>query len=478
MTKMMQRLGLVCLWLLMLAPALPAADHFIDEGMMAAMVAEDGALLQARIRPLSPEADEPIIFELATDPDFNSPRRLEPVQAGPLTDHIAKLRVDGLQPATRYWARPTREVAGVRSLGRAATFRTLGGAAEERPLRLAIITCMNYAFFMDGNPHAKLPPYAGPDKELGFPGLAAVLERQPDYLVGTGDNVYFDHPRGPLAARTESELRRKYREIFTFPRMIELLAAVPSYWEKDDHDFRYDDADWTGDEEPSPELGIRIFHEQLPVVDPADPEPVTYNTWRLNRDLQIWLVEGRDYRSPNKMEDGPEKSIWGERQRQWLMETLAASDATFKLLISATPMVGPDDARKSDNHTNIGGFRHERDQFFDWLLASGIDLERFAIINGDRHWQYHSIHPTGVHEFSCGSLVDQNSRLGRAPGDPASTDPKAEIVQPYLQPEAKGGFIEVEIAPATGNQPALQTIRFFDSTGKLYEEVIRGRGAR
>lgn len=49
---------------------------------------------------------------------------------------------------------------------------------------------------------------------------------------------------------------------------------------------------------------------------------------------------------------------------------------------------------------------------------------------GDRHWQYHSIRPDGFEEFSVGVLVDRNSRLGRKPGDPESTDPKGRSASP------------------------------------------------
>ena len=87
-------------------------------------------------------------------------------------------------------------------------------------------------------------------------------------------------------------------------------------------------------------------------------------------------------------------------------------------------MIGPDDLHKKDNHTNIGGFRAERDEFFAWLEETGIAEKGFYIICGDRHWQYHSIDPSGIEEFSTGALIDVNSRLGRKPGDPKSTDPE------------------------------------------------------
>ena len=146
-----------------------------------------------------------------------------------------------------------------------------------------------------------------------------------------------------------------------------------------------------------------------------------------------------------------------------MMKTLAESDATFKLLVSPTPMIGPDDKRKFDNHTNFNGFRHERNEFFKWLGESGVG-KNFYLVCGDRHWQYHSIHPTGVEEFSCGALVDPNSRLGRTPGDPASTDPDGIIKQVYAQKERSGGFLQIESDRNEAGEPTL-TFRFRDEHG-------------
>lgn len=84
------------------------------------------------------------------------------------------------------------------------------------------------------------------------------------------------------------------------------------------------------------------------------------------------MVEGRDYRSPNALPPGPEKSIWGEKQKAWLQQTLLESDAVFKILVSPTPMVGPDDLRKQDNHTNPLGFRAEGEAFFQWLKENNF----------------------------------------------------------------------------------------------------------
>ena len=52
------------------------------------------------------------------------------------------------------------------------------------------------------------------------------------------------------------------------------------------------------------------------------------------------------------MPDGPAKTIWGKEQIAWFKKSFADSDATFRLLISPTPVVGPDRKSKHDNHAN------------------------------------------------------------------------------------------------------------------------------
>ena len=200
---------------------------------------------------------------------------------------------------------------------------------------------------------------------------------------------------------------------------------------------------------------------------PEDPDAVTYRTYRIGKLLQIWLLEGRDYRSPNSMPDGPQKSIWGDVQKEWLKKTLLASTATFKLVISPTPMVGPDDGYKSDNHTNPKGFKQEGDAFFTWLKANGFLEKHFYFVCGDRHWQYHSMHPSGFEEFFYGALVENNARLRRAPGDPESTDPQALVKQIYTQQEASAGFLNISVIPGTQDEPHTLSFDFYDEHGNL-----------
>ena len=462
----------------------PSRSHgeevYRAQGEMTGEVTSNSAIVQTRLTAVDRNVDGNVPgavgvarFEYATDREFQSSQMTPWQSSRPETDYIIKAVVKGLRPSTRYYYRvhygPSREETHI---GPVCTFRTLQGAGGTDAVSVAVVTGMMYGYFHGLDREEKGPRE---DRAAGYPALATMLGMDLDFFVGTGDNVYYDTRLREAFAKTLPQLRQKWHEQFVQSRFVELFRKVPTYWEKDDHDHRYNDCDCAGDRLPSSDLGIATFREQVPIVDPADPQAKTYRTYRVNRDLQIWLVEGRDYRSPNRMPDSPEKTLWGADQLAWLKRTLLASDATFKLLISPTPLVGPDDAYKIDNHTNHKGFRHEGREFFKWIVEHRLHEQGFYTVCGDRHWQYHSRDPLGVEEFSCGALVDENSRLGRKPGDPKSTDPQAEVKQFYTQSEASGGFLRITVG--TGKVPGTGSARFtfLDDLGKVLYETEKVR---
>ncbi len=138
-------------------------------------------------------------------------------------------------------------------------------------------------------------------------------------------------------------------------------------------------------------------------------------------------------------------------------------------------MIGADSLHKIDNNTNIFGFQHEREAFFSWLQETGLVEENVYLICGDRHWQYHSISPQGIEEFSCSALTDTNSRLGVGPGHPNSTDPDSTINQVYSQNPRSGGFPLVRTSPQNGTSKASLTFDFRDENGaQLYQHIKYG----
>jgi alkaline phosphatase D len=254
-----------------------------------------------------------------------------------------------------------------------------------RPLHFSIVSCHDYD---------------RKDTTDGHKIYAAMMQDDLDFYIHTGDIEYYDKPN-PYAF-TEDLMRFKWDRLFALPLQRQFYAGTTSYFMKDDHDILYDDAFPGMTYGPVTfERGLEIFdREQFPSRD------TTYQTIRWGKDLQIWILEGRRYRSKNTDPDGPAKTILGEEQKQWLFETLKASDATFKVIVSASPVLGPDRPRgKNDNHSNKA-FQTEGDE-----IRAFIDqFDNVYLCNGDRHWQYVThFEDTNLWEFGCGAGADQHA---------------------------------------------------------------------
>ena len=216
------------------------------------------------------------------------------------------------------------------------------------------------------------------DEKNGHKIYPLMQALKPRFFVHTGDILYYDK-RHPIAHSVELA-RLNLNRMYALPFQRAFHKVVPSYFIKDDHDT------WQNDCWPTMknrkmgdftfEQGLDIFLEQAPMG------PRTYRTVRWGRDLGVWMVEGRDFRSPNSMPDGPTKTIWGAEQIAWFKRTVRQSDATFRVLISPTPIVGPDRENKKDNHSNAN-FSCEGDMLRKFISSQ----KNMVVVCGDRHWQ-------------------------------------------------------------------------------------------
>jgi alkaline phosphatase D len=326
--------------------------------------------------------------------DLSDAKTVGWVEVGDKTDFMHQFAIDGLQTdSTIHFAIDTAEPGanGVMHGSLAGSFRTAPAADKSTPVTFAIVTCQGYTDI---------------DHADGFHIYPSIAALDPRFVAFTGDNVYYDSEQ-PIA--TSAALARyHWQRMYSLPRHIELLGKFATYWEKDDHDTLKNDS-WPGSKAGSLTFaqGQAIFREQVPMSEKI------YRTFRWGKHLQIWLTDGRDFRSPNSMKDGPNKTIWGREQKEWLFRTVKASDATWKVVISPTPIVGPDRANKADNHAN-DTFKHEGDEIRAFFKEHA-PKNHFTMC-GDRHWQYHSVHPdTGLNEFSVGAASDQHA--GGSPGE-------------------------------------------------------------
>lgn len=353
----------------------------------------------------------------------------------PTRDHTARIHLRDLRPATRYSLTVEGRAPGANApeASLEGSFVTLAPQDADAPVRFAVISCHDFP--------------RRDDTTRGHRIYRSIADIAPAFLIHTGDIVYYDKP-APYA-RDATLARYKWNRLFSLPYERDFYRNHAAWFIKDDHDTLRDDC-WPGMRYGNLtwEEGLAIFREQVPV----GPSP--FRTFRHGRHLQIWLVEGREYRSANDTPDGPDKTIWGPAQKQWLFRSMRSSDATFRILVSPTPLVGPDRPNKSDNHANAG-FRHEGAEVRAFLASLGNAF----VICGDRHWQYASRDTdTGLREYACGPGTDAHaggfSEDWRTPA------------HRFLR--IGGGFLTVEVTTAD-NQPRI-IFRHHDVAGTVVFE--------
>lgn len=346
------------------------------------------------------------------------------LEVDPNGDFTRNVPIGGLKPNQSYSLKvESQSPSGRKGKSLTASFRTAPGPSLSDALQFVVSTCQSWI-----------------TRDKGTAGIQIydhMLERDPDFFVHLGDIVYYDKKSagGDVDARTPELARFHWNRWYGCSDVIKFHRQVNSFFIKDDHDTLTDDTipgqrvgNLTWDD------GLTIFREQVPIGDP------TYRTRRWSRDLQFWIVEGRDYRSPNPMPDGEGKSIWGTKQKAWFMDGVRASDAPFKILFSPTPVVGPDRENKRDNYSN-SNWTHEGSQIRQFCAENNV-----IVICGDRHWQYHSIDDeTGTHEFSSGATTEAHA-------GGFSLDRRTEEHQ-YLA--IIGGFLSGEIKPAGAGRSEL-----------------------
>ena len=364
-------------------------------------------------------------------------KSLEWITTQAANDFTAQWKLEGLKPGVTYITiLEAQNLDGSPTAAIRGAFKTAPAESESSPVKFCITTCHDFIRRDDG-----------PNGHKIYPAMKAIA---PDFIVHAGDIEYYDKP-DPWAL-TVPLMRFKWGRIFGLPSNRDFYNHTTSYFIKDDHDTLANDC-WPGQTYGAVTFaeGKKLFNEEQ---FPSKPE--RYQTVHWGKELQLWILEGRDYRSPNTLADGPEKTILGSQQKAWLSKSLQESKATYKLICTPTPIVGPDRDNKKDNHANAV-FEHEGNE----LRQMFSKVPGVILCCGDRHWQYASVDEvTKVWEFGCGP-GSENHELGWKVGD---TRPEHRFLR------VQGGFLSGELTyDATGSIPRL-TIRHHDVTGKQVSE--------
>jgi alkaline phosphatase D len=345
--------------------------------------------------------------------------RTPPVITGPQSDFTVTVSLDELSASTRYRyyvlvSDPDSERASQPRVAAHGEFTTLPDPSTSAPV----------AFAWSGD-------LGGLDRcrqgEAGYPIFDTIHEQKPDFFIFLGDTIYADHvcPAPPneagmnFIATTLAEYRAKHQYQRGAAALRRFLETVPIYVMWDDHEVKNN---FAGPFELQMAAGRQAFREYWPIrTDRTDPHRL-YRKLRYGSDVEMFLLDTRQYRSRNADPDGPAKTMLGAAQLQWLLEGLASSTATWKVIVTSVPLSVPKPGGAAvpgydgwAGGTDGTGFERERQVIVDAILEKPISNAVF--LGGDIHWVQANVYDAnqdGVadfYEFVSGPLSARPGHL-------------------------------------------------------------------
>jgi alkaline phosphatase D len=440
------------------------AGDFLPQGIAVGDVSSSSALLWVRTggpATVQIEWATPAMWEsvskLATV--IAPVSRTKPLPATAETDYTLSIPLEGLSAATRYRYHIMAKQAGDSKDQMPATlvaqgeFSTLPDAKTSVPITFA------WSGDLGGQERCR----QGPD---GYPIFNVMGRQRLDFFLFLGDTIYSDNPcpsppnepGADFKAVTLAEYRARHRYQRGAESLRRFLERVPVYVTWDDHEVRND---FSGPFDPQMPAGRQALREYWPISTHRDEPHRLYRSVRYGADLELFILDTRQYRSRDADPDGPAKTMLGAAQLQWLIEGLAHSSATWKVIATSVPLSIPKGGEGYSDGWASGpngpGFERERQVIIDAILTA--KMNNVVFLGGDVHYvQANAYDPDadGVidfHEFVAGPL---SARPGRE-------TPANETLHP-MRLINEGGYHNFGLARVTASSFEVSIV---DDAGKV-----------
>jgi alkaline phosphatase D len=381
-------------------PAVRTRPPRLTHGVQVGDVQDGHALVWAR-------CDEParMVIEWSTSPSLRDPVRVTGPVVGPATDRCGAAWLRGLPggQTITYRVRFEREAA------RGDSAWVTGRFATPHPRRMRVAwtgdTC--------GQGFGRNPEWGG------LRGYAAIRAAEPSLFLHVGDLIYADNPILPQqtthdgrvwrnvsdervdhVAETLADFRGRFAYNLEDAHVQALAAEVPIVAQWDDHEVRNNW--WPGQrlgDERYTEQGasvlagraLRAMREWTPIGGPTIRRVLHCGPL-----LDVVVVDLRSARTANDGNRGPARPLLGADQARWLVDTLAASRARWKIVACDQPLalVVPDGPDRQDSYANGDG------------PPLGRELELAAVLAGltargvrDVVWLTADVHYAAAHHF-------------------------------------------------------------------------------
>lgn len=375
---MSRRFLVLCLIAAVLAtPAWPQAELAFSDGTLSGDVTDTRAVIWTRTT-----GQAAVGVEYGTSAALGR-RTAGTVRTSAASDFTAKIDLLGLAPNTRYYYRVVGEAGERRAAGLVGSFKTAPAPGDA-----AAVT-----FEWGADTSERFKPFRIFD---------AMRAKDPDFFLFLGDTIYSDIDAN---AKTIGEYRAAYRrnrddEPFRkFARGISIAAI----W--DDHEVA-NNFDRTHERLP---IGRQAFVEYWPVrPDLRDPNRL-YRALRWGKLVEVFILDTRQYRSPEYDRDTAQKTMLGISQKEWLKREIQASTAAFKIVVTTVPL-------KYHGVDSWEGYTTERQELFNFIVRNSI--KGVVFLAGDVHYAAVLKYQEGFVEAISGPLAQLINRRRPAAGEP------------------------------------------------------------
>jgi len=321
--------------------------------------------------------------------------------------------------------------------------------AEPPPFTFAFGSCLYINDPLYESP--KLPPYGG-----GYEIFESIRAQSPDLMLWLGDNIYLR----PTDWSSRGGIFRRYARERAFEPIQGLLGATHNYAVWDDHDYGPNDGDWTYVHKGAALDAFREYWANPSYGLPDTPGVFGQFTWA---DIDFFLVDVRYYRSSSRAPKTPDKTLLGERQFNWLIESLTSSKAPFKVVVGGGQFLSP-----FDHFEGYAQFPHEQNRLVDALVKRGI--EGVVFLSGDRH---HS-ELVRIERDDFYPLYDFTSSPLGSRGAKADKERKSPVRVPGTLIHSRRSFGLIRVDGPGKNR--VMTLEARDSAGELiWQHKIRAR---
>ena len=431
-------------------------DFEITHGIASGDVTNQSAIVWSRVN------DQPaqMNVEYDTNANFSNPLS-KTAQANSTTDFTAQAKLDGLKPDTQYYYRVWFSASNIVNNTNSDTSNDLTGSSdiaeqiEVGTFRTApsfnMSSSSSAAFSFIWGADAGGQNYCRNADEGGYAFFKSMQALSPDFFIANGDMIYADGAcpiQGPVFNNSTNnqtitwrnipgdfksiadpsvdwnnvtEVRSIFLEHWKYNRndtyFKEFLSNVSMYSQWDDHeiinDFGSKWPDWnlfSTDKEGYPNIveeGRNAFLYYSPVGSDNnnnndtenDPDTHIYRSFNWGKDLDLFIIDARSYRSQNHIADTPEsnKTMLGEEQLQWLKQELSNSNATWKLISSDVPISIPTGSNASilgrdgwangnetNNYSYYTGFERELTDLLRFIDEQ--DMKNIVFVTTDVHF--------------------------------------------------------------------------------------------